>query len=134
MDTAYFRYDGRGYLRLSTNDASQLNSLALRPVRSQAGLAWRVDDPIFADGFESGDFCAWSSSVGGGDPSCPSGPQVYTALPTYGSHGVLNAVERESGVQTVLYFAGRPVALLEGDVEATLTFLTPPTTSGRRSM
>ena len=39
---------------------------------------------------------------------------------------MLNAVERESGVQTVLYFAGRPVAgeLVEGDVEATLTFLT----------
>ena len=123
-ETAYFRYDGRGFLALATNDQSQA-MLPLPPALAGRGrLARRVDEPIFSDGFESGDICAWSSSIGGGDPNCPSPPQLYTTVPHYGSDGLLYELDRDADVDRVLYFAGRPVALLQGDLDPQLTFLT----------
>ncbi len=86
-----FRYDGRDYLTLA--DAEALP---------------------FAEGFESGDICAWSGAIGlTGIPACP--PPKPMVRPTYSSDGLLHALARNVAPERsfVFHFAGRPVAQLD---------------------
>jgi YD repeat-containing protein len=79
-----FSYDGRGFLRLAEGRAPDTSPAA-----------------VFCDGFESGDTSAWGSSSG----ACF---QEQKTLPAYATEGILNA----RGSTIVLYFAGRPIALV----------------------
>ncbi len=111
-ETALFTYDGRSFLAEATNDVPERG-----PVLEAGG--------IFADGFEAGDVCAWSSSVGWNGPRCPSGPETSLAVPHYTSDGALHFLDRgPAPSQVVLYLAGRPVALLALDVQPTWLYLT----------
>jgi hypothetical protein len=63
-------------------------------------------EPPAANGFETGNVCGWSTSLGLlGAPACPT-PQQTLVEPTYSSEGLLHA-------------CGRPVAQLDlsGGVE-----------------
>jgi hypothetical protein len=112
-ETALLTYDGRSFLAHSTNELPRL------------GPALVGIEEIFADGFESGDVCAWSDSIGWDGPSCPSGPQTFVAVPRYSSDGTLHLLEHDpEPSQLVLYLAGRPVALLTIDLQPTVVYLT----------
>jgi RHS repeat-associated protein len=80
-----FFYDGRSFLRLAEAQGQDISGAA-----------------IFCDGFESGDTSVWGSGPG----TCIA--QQETA-PTYASEGAVNA--RDPAI--VLYFAGRPIALID---------------------
>ncbi len=112
-------YDGRGFLRLATetipNPDAEAGS-ASAPVGASAGLfepRGTPGTPIFADGFEGGDVCEWSSFVGIPDPGCPPDFLTSTVTATYSSAGILYALERDAAptARHVFYFGGRPVAL-----------------------
>jgi len=80
-----FFYDGRSFLRQAESHGQDISGAA-----------------IFCDGFESGGTSVWGS-----------GPGICTAdretVPIYGSEGVVSA----RGDEIVLYFAGRPIALID---------------------
>ncbi|MCP4901699.1 MAG: RHS repeat-associated core domain-containing protein, partial [bacterium] len=92
--TSVFRYDGRSFLRSSAGRA---------PVTE--------GDPLFCDGFESGDLSAWG---GGGASQCQT---TATTGPTYSSEGTLQALSKsgEASLEAryVFYFGPRPVATSE---------------------
>lgn len=69
----------------------------------------------FVDGFESGDICDWSTSVGWGGPQCPIGPVESREVVTYDSAGRLYSLSPTGGdPKFIFYFAGRPVATYTG--------------------
>ncbi|MCP4902867.1 MAG: hypothetical protein GY906_38385, partial [bacterium] len=94
--TTVFLYDGRSFLRSSTGRA---------PITE--------GDPLFCDGFESGDLSNWIVEESG------RGPAVCLATaetgPVYSSEGVLHSLLKTAVLASghVLYFDGRPVAILE---------------------
>jgi len=83
-----FFYDGRSFLRLAQTQGQDISGAA-----------------IFCDGFESGDTSIWGSGPG----TCITDQQT---LPIYGSEGVVSAKD----TAIVLYFAGRPIALIGNGV------------------
>ncbi len=104
--TSVFRYDGRSYLRSSAGRA---------PITE--------GDPLFCDGFESGDLSNWMVEENG------RGPAVCLATvetePVYSSGGVLHALLKpspgSSGSRYLFYFGGRPVVVSTPSTEAPLT-------------
>ncbi len=111
-------YDGRGFLHLALetvpNPGAGAGS-ASPPAGASAGLSFRGTPctPIFADGFEGGDVCEWSSFVGIPDPGCPPDFLTSTVSAIYSSGGMLYTLERDAAPTAchVFYFGGRPVAL-----------------------
>ncbi len=123
-------FDGRGYLSLSTGELppALLVQHGEAPEDAAADLVTRgtPGTPLFADGFEDGTVCAWTTTAGTVTPpptACPK-PQLLTAAATYSSAGVLHHLHTDSpsgGERELfyLYFQGRPVAQLErvGDTD-----------------
>jgi YD repeat-containing protein len=106
-------YDGRGFLRRAEKPAFS----------------------IFEDSFETVDTSCWSDAVPGaaesssttGGPGCFTPGSAITTTATYGSEGLLYALQRHTGERHhVLHFAGRPVAQLRVPTAgaATFTYLT----------
>jgi RHS repeat-associated protein len=94
-------YDGRGFLRRAEKPAFS----------------------IFEDGFETGNLDCWST----GGPGCFTPTTEVTTTATYGSEGLLYALQRHTGERHhVLHFAGRPVAQLRVPTAgaAAFTYLT----------
>jgi RHS repeat-associated protein len=94
-------YDGRGFLRRAEKPAFS----------------------IFEDGFETGNLDCWST----GGLGCFTPTTEVTTTATYGSEGLLYALQRQTGERhNVLYFAGRPVAQLRVPTAgaAAFTYLT----------
>ena len=69
----------------------------------------------FADGFETGNTCGWSQTVGGvGLPTC-NAPTLSNTIATYTSDGRLMHLSRSGLPEQIFYFYfyGRPIAQLE---------------------
>jgi YD repeat-containing protein len=103
---ARFEYDGRSFL----TDAVE------------------VEAEIFMDGFESGNLACWSAVTGGtktGTCTSPPPPSAgETVASVYSSEGLLHSLAGSLSAEHVLYFAGRPVAVLEvAGGSGTLTYL-----------
>lgn len=115
---ASFRYDGRGFLAAAV--ASSPGSRGPASGRAPGSA-------LFADGFESGDVCAWSRAHGWSGPACGPPPVESSLVPLYDSGGRLHALfpagETAQG-RYVFYFAGRAVAILRREAEPVWTFLT----------
>jgi RHS repeat-associated protein len=88
-----------------------------------------VEPEIFSDGFESGDLACWTAVTGGTKTgtctSPPPPPAGETVASVYSSEGLLYSLAGGTSAEHVLYFAGRPVAVLEvAGTTGTLTYLT----------
>ena len=106
----YGSYDGREYL-VSANCEAPARSAATRE-ETPAGVPGVL---IFADGFETGNTCGWSQTVGGvGLPSC-NAPPLSNIIATYTSDGRLMHLVRSGLPEQTFYFHfyGRPIAQLE---------------------
>lgn len=108
-----FAYDGRGFLANASGELPPQLRAPSAPPRGGVGT------PLFADGFEDGTVCAWTTTFGEVTPpptTCPQPIPVF-AGPTYGSDGRLYHVVHDStpGEVYYFYFGPRPVALLEVD-------------------
>jgi len=98
-DILEISYDGRSYL--------QRISIGVAAGQFTGG----IEDHIFSDGFESGDFSAWSSCLGG--QGC-LGTSDSAVDAIYSSDGVLFQLSASGGESSlVFYFDGRPIAQLD---------------------
>jgi len=106
-------YDDASRLAALENPAAGLRSGFLYDARSYLRHAEQtVPGQIFVDDFESGDVACWSANVGApAAGACPEAPRVS---PVYSSEGVLHYQLKPADLERyVLYFAGRPVAIVE---------------------
>ena len=115
--------------RLSALERPLANARAEMLYDGRSFLSEAVEPEIFSDGFESGNLACWSSVVGAtktGTCPTPATAGGRKVEPTYSSEGLLHARTAEGVSELVLYFAGRPMAVLTvaNGVPQGLTYLT----------